>query len=953
MAEMTKYFFTKEQVLNRLFVLYGNTTDCYRTASHSWLSFDRMLESHLKFLGYKVVLFYRGGKRLECFDTELNNYRESFFPLEKKRTSEEKSIPNAIDASESKTEKRETKPVAGLGGIRGRARKENITENRRNDIEEHFSYPVDIKEESIPSYLNRIMREGDVKSCIVFTNCWEIFEDQENQQNKELASYLNEWYGLPTENDNISILLFNEPRLGSLNDFLHNKGRWAFLYERIFQDQKPTDAVIRIGAPGQDEIRYMLEGFFTEVPVTDEMEQAAMSLVKTHGGKLQALRKYLFEKDDEPEQDVVEQLLSEYGSHSEIDALEKIHNTEGWEEVYDLVSRLIDEKKSYPSVECESEMQNMTNQRMAYQTHHDGHKVNMSIMLKGNPGTGKTTVTNWIAKALHQHGLLPVGQVVKVAKQNLEAGYVGQSAIRTQDAINEASGGLLLIDEAYALFRKEDDGRASFGQDVIDVFVDQMTSRQGEMAFVFAGYPEPMDHFMTSNPGLLRRFGDNIVTIPDYKPEVLERKVLQSIASNNNQGASAEVQELIISNNEYLLDAQLVYPEGVNNDGEPISAENAIEIIRALRAENKALGPISIFFDNWYADRDRKNFGNVGSALQLAESLRHNARSRTGRSNGSIVITQEDFPEGKEHLFICRKPTLSEIDRQMEDIIGMKEVKDSLKRITSYIQLAQIQNKCIAAPKHFKPMRVEPGHYLFIGNPGTGKTIISEKLALSLSGLGIIDRYQPVRITGLEMINIVGGVNGIEKLKEFIKTCEGSVVVIDEAHQLINTNLGHTAVKALLDPMITLRETTSFVFCCYPQYTKEFLAIEPGIARRIHEFLYFEDYNPEEIKDILMIKARAEGYSVSEESQNAILKGIVELSYKNRTENGGTAEKLLREIKIALGERLRTTYGDADDIESSISDPSIGETILYTVLPSDVINAFQRLDDSEAAINRV
>ena len=69
--EKVKYFFADEQVLNRLFVLYGNTTDCYRTASFSWLSFDRMLESHLKYLGYEAVIFYHGGDALHCYDKKL------------------------------------------------------------------------------------------------------------------------------------------------------------------------------------------------------------------------------------------------------------------------------------------------------------------------------------------------------------------------------------------------------------------------------------------------------------------------------------------------------------------------------------------------------------------------------------------------------------------------------------------------------------------------------------------------------------------------------------------------------------------------------------------------------------------------------------------------------------------------------------------------------------------
>ena len=87
--EKIRYFFSNEQVLNRLFVLYGNTTDCYRTASKTLLSFDRMLESHLKHLGYQIVLFYRGGEVLECFDPEMRECLETHFPPTDRKREEE------------------------------------------------------------------------------------------------------------------------------------------------------------------------------------------------------------------------------------------------------------------------------------------------------------------------------------------------------------------------------------------------------------------------------------------------------------------------------------------------------------------------------------------------------------------------------------------------------------------------------------------------------------------------------------------------------------------------------------------------------------------------------------------------------------------------------------------------------------------------------------------------
>ena len=462
------------------------------------------------------------------------------------------------------------------------------------------------------------------------------------------------------------------------------------------------------------------------------------------------------------------------------------------------------------------------------------------------------------------------------------------------------------------------------------------------MAFVFAGYPEPMDHFMTANPGLMRRFGDNIITIPDYAPELLERIALKHISENNYHVCIGNDEENgIIKSVQYCLDASLVYSEKIQHDSSPITIEEAIELIRTFRKEEKPLGPISHYFNNWYADRDRQSFGNAGAALSLAELLKTNARHHTGRAYGEIVITKLDFPN--EHLFICRKPSVIEIEEQMKDIVGMKSIKDSLYRITKYLQLTTIQNNRRSAQSHSLPSKIEPGNYMFIGNPGTGKTLISEKLALSLSSLGIIERYEPVRITGLELMNMISGVNGVDKVKDFIKQRNGGVLVIDEAHQFVNTNLGPVAVKALLDPMIEYRTSMSFIFCCYPEYVNDFLAIEPGLARRISDIMKFDDYTASELLDIFLIKAKKDNYIISEETKDHILTVFQNIISAGKAQNGGTSEKLLKEAKVAVGERIASMYEDMRELELALDDMTISEDILYTITVDDIDVAQGRL----------
>ena len=142
--------------------------------------------------------------------------------------------------------------------------------------------------------------------------------------------------------------------------------------------------------------------------------------------------------------------------------------------------------------------------------------VSLHLAFTGNPGTGKTTVARIIARLYKKIGVLSQGQLVEVDRAGLVAGYVGQTAMKTQEKIAEAKGGVLFIDEAYTLAKDGND----FGQEAIDTILKAMEDNREDFVVIVAGYTEPMEKFINSNPGLKSRF-NKYIDFPDYKIEEL------------------------------------------------------------------------------------------------------------------------------------------------------------------------------------------------------------------------------------------------------------------------------------------------------------------------------------------------------------------------------------------------------------------------------------------------
>ncbi|MEO5860858.1 MAG: CbbX protein [Burkholderiales bacterium] len=205
----------------------------------------------------------------------------------------------------------------------------------------------------------------------------------------------------------------------------------------------------------------------------------------------------------------------------------------------------------------------------------------LHMSFTGNPGTGKTTVALRMAEILHRLGYVRKGHLVAVTRDDLVGQYIGHTAPKTKDILKKAMGGVLFIDEAYYLYRPENE--RDYGQEAIEILLQVMENQRDDLVVILAGYKDRMDTFFRSNPGLSSRIAHHI-DFPDYQPDEL-MSITQLMLQTNQYCFSAAAKSAFVD----YIDKRMRQPHFANAR----SIRNALDRIQ-LRQANRLFARMGV-----------------------------------------------------------------------------------------------------------------------------------------------------------------------------------------------------------------------------------------------------------------------------------------------------------------------------------------------------------------------
>ena len=465
-------------------------------------------------------------------------------------------------------------------------------------------------------------------------------------------------------------------------------------------------------------------------------------------------------------------------------------------------------------------------------------KYGSHILFLGNPGTGKTTVARILSNIYSALGLLPKGHLVEVDRQALVASFVGQTAEKTTEVINQAMGGTLFIDEAYTLVKKDGSG-SDFGKEAIDTLLKRMEDDRGKFIVIAAGYTEEMKSFIESNPGIKSRFTKTF-TFEDYTPDEL-----------------IEISTRILKSRKINLDA---------------NAEKDLQK----------------YYTEIYRSRD-KNFGNARIVRNLLDSAQHQMVLRIAelskeerdalpshKLESADLYSVINISSGaKPYEIKINEEQLNIHLEELSLLVGHDSIKEEVKKLINGLKVAKLRKE--------RGMKVvgKSLHSVFMGNPGTGKTTVARLMSKIYKELGILEKGHLVEV---DRADLVAGYQGQTAIKtdEIIKKSLGGTLFIDEAYTLSrgSNDFGQEAIDTLLKRMEDYKDSFVVIVAGYTNEMTNFLNSNPGITSRFTNKFIFNDYEPRQLLEICNDIAQSSGYKLDEGALQLLLEYLTNLYKK-------------------------------------------------------------------------